>query len=254
LEAAFAGVQGVYSVQNHHISGYEGEIREGKNVVDAVARGSVPHLVYASAGIGDVETGVGSWETKRTVTAHAHRLGVPLTVLRPMALMELMTDRKFYPAASVWHLMPKIMGATRPVGWISVDDVAVIVAKAFDDPESFIGRDLPLASDVQSIEECKGIWREVTGRAPRRFPIAGPDARALLGHRRDDDVAVAAGQPRGARHRTDARDPSRRVDRPAVARRHQEALTPTVRKVRGEEQATWLRFVHPWRFGELRQR
>ena len=56
-------------------------------------------------------------------------------------------------------------------GWLSVDDHAVIAAKAFADPSAFVGRDLALASDVQSIEECRAIWRDVTGRSPRRFPL-----------------------------------------------------------------------------------
>jgi hypothetical protein len=29
-----------------------------------------------------------------------------------MAFMELMTERKFFPPASVWHLMPKLMDRT----------------------------------------------------------------------------------------------------------------------------------------------
>ena len=171
LERSFAGVHGVYNVQNHHISGYDGEVAQGKNVAEAVARVDNAHLVYASAGTGVEGTGIGSWETKVTVTEHMRRLGIPLTVLRPMAFMELMTERKFYPAASVWHVMPKLMGPSRPVGWLSVEDLAVIAEKAFADASSFVGRDLALTSDVQSIEECRAIWRDVTGRAPRRFPL-----------------------------------------------------------------------------------
>ena len=171
LERSFAGVYGVYSVQNHHISGYDGEITQGKNVAEAVTRTGHPHLVYASAGTGRAGTGIGSWETKVAVTEHMRRLGMPLTVLRPMAFMELMTERKFYPTASVWHVMPKLMGQSRPVGWLSVEDVAVIAEKAFADPNAFVGRDLALASDVQSIEECRAIWRDVTGRPPRRIPM-----------------------------------------------------------------------------------
>jgi uncharacterized protein YbjT (DUF2867 family) len=97
LERSFAGVHGVYSVQNHHIAGYEGEVRQGRNVADVVARAGVAHLVYASAGTGIAGTGIGSWETKVEVAEHARRSGAPLTVLRPMAFMELMTERKFYP-------------------------------------------------------------------------------------------------------------------------------------------------------------
>ena len=171
LEHAFDGVHGVFSVQNHHISGYEGEVRQGKNVADAAKRVSVAHVVYSAAGLGVRGSGIGSWETKVEVAAHTRALGLPTTILRPMAFMELMTERKFFPPASVWHLMPKLMGPARPVGWLAVEDLAAIAATAFGDPERFIGRDLPLASDVQSIEACRAIWREVTGRPPRRFPM-----------------------------------------------------------------------------------
>jgi len=171
LNRAFAGAHGVYSVQNHHISGYEGEVRQGKNVADAALAANVSHLVYASTGNGLPGTGIGSWEAKVAVVAHARGLGVPLTVLRPTAFMELMTEKRFYPQASVWHVMPKIMGETRPIGWLTVDDLAVIAEKAFADPATFVGADLSLAGDVLSIQECRQTWREVIGRPPRRFPM-----------------------------------------------------------------------------------
>ena len=196
LDQAFEGVQGVYNVQNHHISGYDGELAQGKNVAEAVARAGNPHLVHASSGMAIERTGVRSWDTKVEVTEHMRRLGVPLTVFRPTAFMELMTEKKFYPPASVWHLMPKLMGESRPVGWLSVDDLAVVAEKAFADPDSFVGRDIALASDVQSIEECRTIWREVTGRTPRRFPMpiwlferfSGTDETTMWRWLRDNDV------------------------------------------------------------------
>src|SRR5687767_12375199 len=36
LVDAFTGATAAFGVQNHHISGYDGEIRQGKNVADAV--------------------------------------------------------------------------------------------------------------------------------------------------------------------------------------------------------------------------
>jgi uncharacterized protein YbjT (DUF2867 family) len=171
LEGAFGGVHGVFSVQNHHLSGYEGEVRQGKHVAEVAKQVGVSHVVYSGAGIGVGGTGVGSWETKVEVAAHLRALEVPVTILRPMAFMELMTERKFFPPASVWQLMPKLMGSDRPVGWLAVEDLAVIVAKAFGDPARFVGTDLPLVSDVQSIPGCRVIWREVMGRSPRRFPM-----------------------------------------------------------------------------------
>jgi uncharacterized protein YbjT (DUF2867 family) len=135
LERAVDGVYGVFSVQNHHISGYEEEVRQGKQVAEVAKRVGVSQLVYSGAGPGVQGSGVGSWETKREVAAYIGTLDLPATILHPTAFMELMTERKFFPAASVWHLMPKLMGADRPVGWLTVEDLAVIVATAFGDPD-----------------------------------------------------------------------------------------------------------------------
>lgn len=171
LAPVFNGAYGVFSVQNPVLSGIEGEIRQGKNVADAASQTGVQHLVYASAGTGTRGTGVPSWESKLVVEDYLNSLGIPLTVLRPMAFMELMTEKKFFPAVSTWQVMPRLMGGARKVGWISADDLAVIVAKAFAEPEQFVGKELHLASDVQSIDECRAIHQEVVGKRPARYPM-----------------------------------------------------------------------------------
>ena len=171
LERAFDGAYGVFNVQNHHISGYDGELVQGRNVTNAALRMRVRHVVYGAAGLGTKGSGVGSWDVKEEIAEYMGDRGLPVTILRPMAFMELMTASKFFPAASTWHVMPKLMGAVRPVGWLAVDDLAVIAAKVFGDPDRFIGRDLTLVADVRSIDECRNVWGEVMGRAPRRFPM-----------------------------------------------------------------------------------
>ena len=77
----------------------------------------------------------------------------------------------YYPAVSTWRLMPKLMGEDRPVGWLAADDLGAIAAMAFADPDRFVGQDLRLASDVQSIRQCREIYRGVKGRAPQRMPM-----------------------------------------------------------------------------------
>jgi uncharacterized protein YbjT (DUF2867 family) len=171
LVAAFDGVHGVYSVQNPMTSGLDAEVVHGKNVADAAKKVGVHHLVYGSAGVGVPGTGVGSWDSKVAVEAHMKALSLPITVLRPMAFMELMTDKAFFPAVSTWHLMPKLMGADRPLPWLCLDDLGAIAARAFKNPERFIGQDIKLASEVQSLRQCRVIWREVLGRPPRHFPM-----------------------------------------------------------------------------------
>lgn len=170
LDAAFTDAYGVYSVQNGMIAGFEAEVIQGRTVADAAKAAGVRHVVYGSAGIGS-RTGIPSWDAKVAVTEHMRDLQLPLTVFRPEAFMELMTDTAFYPPVAVWHVMPKLMGSSRPVPWLAVDDLGVIVAKAFADPMRFIGADIPLASDLKSIHQCRAIWTEVFGRRPRSFPM-----------------------------------------------------------------------------------
>lgn len=198
LARAFRGAYGVYSVQNSMISGLEAEVTQGKNVADVAKSEGVRHLVYGSAGGGRTGTGVGSWESKVAVETHLRQLELPATILRPNAFMELMSDKAFYPPVSTWHIMPKLMGEDRPVSWICVDDLGAIAAKVFGDPDTFIGEELQLASDLRSIAECREIWRNVTGRTPRRFPMpvwiferfVGTDLTTMWRWLRHSDVPV----------------------------------------------------------------
>jgi uncharacterized protein YbjT (DUF2867 family) len=171
LRPVFAGAYGVYSVQNPFISGPEAEVRQGKTVADIAKESDVQHLVYGSAGIGKKGTNIPSWETKLLIEEHIKALSLPLTILRPMAFMELMTDKKFFPAVGTWHVMPRLMGASRPLPWICVDDLGAIAAQAFAAPQRFVGKDLTLASDVQSLSECRALYREVMGTSPPQFPM-----------------------------------------------------------------------------------
>jgi uncharacterized protein YbjT (DUF2867 family) len=171
LVQAFRDAYGVYSVQNFMPGGTEAEITQGRNVADAAKATGVQHVVYGSAGPRASDTGIASWNSKHTVQAHLRALGLPLTVLRPMAFMELMTDKDFFPPVSTWSLMPKLMGQDRPLGWICTDDLGAIAARAFAEPDRFVGTELDLTADVQSIAQCRRIWHDVYGRPPRGFPM-----------------------------------------------------------------------------------
>jgi uncharacterized protein YbjT (DUF2867 family) len=170
IDMAFAGAYGVYSVQNPMPGGLEAEIRQGKLVADVAKNANIQHLVYSSAAV-DYPTGVGLWDSKLQIENYLKALGVPATILRPTAFMELMTDKDYYPPVSTWYLMPKLMGANRPIGWIATDDLGVIAAKAFASSQQFVGQEIKLASDVKSIEECRAIYKNVTGKSLSSVPM-----------------------------------------------------------------------------------
>jgi uncharacterized protein YbjT (DUF2867 family) len=170
LPALFQGATGVYSVQNPYTSSFASEIQQGKNVANAAKMAGVTHIIQGSAGLGK-KTGVPSWDSKLEIEEHIKSLGLPLTILRPMAFMELITDPGYYPMASTFHLMPKLMGADKKVVWLAVDDLGAIAARVFADPDRYIGQDLKLTSDLQSIEEVRALYRQVMGKKPPHFPM-----------------------------------------------------------------------------------
>ena len=90
LEAAFDGAYGAFSVQNFWLPnvGFEGEIRQGKNVADAAKAAGVKHLVFSSVGAAHRGAGQKHFESKWIIEQYIHALGVPYTILRPAAFME----------------------------------------------------------------------------------------------------------------------------------------------------------------------
>lgn len=171
LRRAFDGVHGVFNVQNPLASSLAAEVRQGGHVAEAASDAGVSHVVYGAAGVSEEATGVGSWDSKLAVAARFRDLGLQTTVLRPMAFMELMTDKAFYPRVGVWYMMPKLMGSTRPVGWLCTDDLGAITARVFADPDRWGNTTLELVADVQSIDACRALWAEVRGHTPRGLPM-----------------------------------------------------------------------------------
>jgi uncharacterized protein YbjT (DUF2867 family) len=171
LESAFESAYGHYDIQIPISGNIEVEISQGRNAAAAAKKTGVQHVIYGSAGVGPQKTGIEQWDAKLEIAQAMKDLGIPLTVLRPMAFMELMTDPPYYPQSSTWYVWPKFSGVDRKIGWISVKDVGAIAAKAFANPDKFIGKEIPLAADVQSLQESREIYKEVTGKYPHRFPM-----------------------------------------------------------------------------------
>ena len=171
LRRAFEGADGVYSVQNGIASGFEAEVTQGRNVAQAAKAVGVTHVVYGSGGTGHAGTGVPSWESKVLVEAHMRLLELPLTILRPLAFMELMTDASFYPAVGTWRIWPKLTGEDRPIPWLAVDDLGAVAAMAFENRDEWVGRQMTLAADARSLAECRALYRDAVGKEPRSVPL-----------------------------------------------------------------------------------
>jgi len=164
LEAAFQGAYGVFSVQNFWLPdvGYEGEIRQGKNVADAAKAAGVQHLVYSS--VGDAHRGAGQkhFDSKWVVEQYIHTLGVPYTILRPVSFMEN------YNWSRAQILNGTYAGrGLRPekgVQMIAVEDIAFFAAQAFAHPKDYLGRTIELAGDELTEAQTAQVFSKVIGR------------------------------------------------------------------------------------------
>lgn len=170
VEAAMNGAHGVYLVTDFFKNGIEGEIRQGKKVADLCAKLGVAHLVYASVSGADRESGVPHFDSKAQIEAHIRSLGIPATFLRPAIFMEDLTDKQYFPPAS-WGMMPKLVGADRPVKWVSVEDIGACAAAVFSRGQELAGKAIPLVGDVKSMSEAREIFSRVRGRKPFALPM-----------------------------------------------------------------------------------
>lgn len=161
LRGIFQDVYGVFLVVNWIVSGFDGEVRQGKYVADAAAEAGVKHLVFAAAGTGERGTGLGHFESKLDIEAYINQKNIPLTMILPPPFMELMTDPTMYPQIGMWNAKIKILGEHHNLPWIAADDIGGMAAVIFSQPEQYIGRRLKPVGDWKTVGECRCHWSEM---------------------------------------------------------------------------------------------
>jgi len=164
LEAAFEGAYGVFSVQNFWLPnvGFEGEIRQGKNVADAARAAGVEHLVFSSVGSAHRGMGQKHFESKWIVEQYIHSLDIPYTILRPVAFFENFNWERANILNGVFNAIGLRPEKERQL--IAVEDIAAFVALAFANPEQYLGRTIELAGDELTESQIAQTFAKVIGR------------------------------------------------------------------------------------------
>lgn len=188
LATAFAGAYGVFSVQNYWLPdvGYDGEIRQGKDVVDIAQEAGVQHLVYSSVGAAHRGMGQKHFESKYLIEQHIKSTDLSYTILRPVAFME----------NALWN-REKILEGTYP-GWglplektvqtVAVNDIAAFAALAFENPDQFLGKTVEVAGDELTENQMAERFSQALGRpvkveAPEMPEDFVPDEEQLASFR-----------------------------------------------------------------------
>ncbi|KAI0912946.1 hypothetical protein F4823DRAFT_632492 [Ustulina deusta] len=187
-------IWGVYSVQVSMGKGVtsEGEIRQGKALIDESIKAGVKHFVYSSVERGgdhvswDNPTPIPHFRTKCEIEHHlrdATATGKPgenmgWTILRPVAFMDNLAPgfptKVFLAALRNWL-------DNKPVQWVATRDIGIFAAQAFTDLKKWDRKAVGLAGDELNFDEMNQSFESVTGQpAPVAYSFFGSALTFML--------------------------------------------------------------------------
>lgn len=180
LKSAMRGVYGVYSVQDFWTVGATREVLQGKAMADAARADGVQHFIYSSAGGADRNSGIVHFETKWQVENHIRKIGLPATILRPVAFME----NYYIDAVEIGILKGKLADPIRgdkPYQTIAVDNIGAFAALAFTRPKDFMGLELEIAGSELTNVQAAEVFSRVLGKRVKFQKLPLPLVRLVLG-------------------------------------------------------------------------
>ena len=155
------GIYGVFSVQNFWEAGYDREVHQGKIVADAAKMAGVEHFVYSSVGSAHRQTGIPHFESKWEIEEHVRHIGLPYTIFRPVFFMQNWEWMREYILGGT---LAQPLDPDKPFQQVAVEDVGAFAAIAFERPEEWIGREVDLAGDEQTMPEIAETFGRVIGK------------------------------------------------------------------------------------------
>jgi uncharacterized protein YbjT (DUF2867 family) len=162
------GTYGVFSVQNFWETGYDGEVRQGNTVADAAKAAGVEHLVYSSVGSAHRQTGIPHFESKWEIEEHVRRIGLPYTILRPVFFMQ---NWEWTHEMILGGTLAQPLDPDKPFQQVAVEDIGAFAAMSFENPDRWIGREVDLAGDEQSMIEIAATFGRVMGREVNYYQV-----------------------------------------------------------------------------------
>ncbi|MDX2015513.1 MAG: NmrA/HSCARG family protein [Myxococcaceae bacterium] len=184
LERAFAGATALFGVTNFWDGmasgkplGADGEVRQGKNLVDAAKAAGVKHVVFSSAGQSFAwPSPVPHARSKQEVERYLLDSKLPATVLRPAFFMENYNSPMMdFGAKAREGRIELPIRAHQRLQMVSTEDIGAFAALAFGRPQDFVGAAFDLAGDALTPGEVAAVFSKVLGK-----PVASvADERAI---------------------------------------------------------------------------
>lgn len=178
LDEALAGADGIFAVTDFWEHGFEKEIAHGRNLVDAAARSGTSFFVFSSVASADQATGIPHFDSKWEIEKYLRDSGMNHAVIRPVSFMEnwSLDDEGVREGRLVTAGDPD-----QPHQYISVDDIALFVADAFDAPSEWNGLALDVAADEISLASIAEMLTKITGHPVEVEQISWAEYEELAG-------------------------------------------------------------------------
>lgn len=161
LDQAVAGAYGVFAVLRFFQEHQEQETEQGKRLADAAKVAGVQHFVYSSVASAHRKTGVPHLDSKWYIEQYIRRIGLPHTILGPVAFNYSMEEFKG-PVSQ--GMLPYAFRPNTLVFQLDEHDYARFVSLAFSNPEQWLGYRYDVASDALTAAELAETFARVTGR------------------------------------------------------------------------------------------
>jgi uncharacterized protein YbjT (DUF2867 family) len=191
IEAALAGCYGAFGVTNFW-EHFAKEAEEGRNLVDAVAAAKIEHFVFST--LAPIEKATGGalksphFDIKAELKEYTRSLGIPSTFVHvPFYYENFLAFFVPRPAGDGTFQFGFPQGDT-PLAAMSVEDVGLIVAPIFEQPEKYLGKVIEPAGDEIPAAAYAEILSRRTG-AEVRYAYVPREVFSKLGFPGAEDLA-----------------------------------------------------------------
>src|SRR3712207_6431466 len=131
-------------------------------------RRPVEHLVYSSVGSAHRQTGIPHFESKWEIEQHVRQIGLPYTILRPTYFMQ---NWEWTREMILGGTLAQPLDPDKPFQQVAVEDVGAFAAIAFENPDRWIGREVDLAGDEQTMPVIADTFGRVIGREVSYYQV-----------------------------------------------------------------------------------
>lgn len=171
-------VDAVFGMTDFWEHGYEDELEQGTNLAEAVAEASIDHFVFSSVGSADEGTGIPHFESKFEIEERIRELDLPATILRPVFFMQNFEGMRDQIQGG------ELQQALEPgvsLQMLHLEDYGNMVANVFQDPDTYIGEAIEIASDELTLEAMALRFTTTTGRNVEAVHVPMDDFREAMG-------------------------------------------------------------------------